>query len=120
MSIGSPWCSHDVTGRHADGFLMGRMPERDLSEYSRDPAEFRPARESSPWRVAIVLLVLAVAAAGRGGLFSPGGGGFWPQRRAAPPAAPVSMTPQPDSPPVPAAPPAAPVATGPQNPIDAL
>ena len=93
------------------------MPERDPSEYSRDPArdraEFRPARDASswsPWRIVIPLLILAAAAAGWW---------YWSQQRAAPPA-PVAMTPQPDSPPAPAAPPAAPAATGPQNPIDAL
>jgi hypothetical protein len=89
---------------------MGRMPERDPSEYSRDPAEFRPARESSPWLIVVVLLVLVAGAAGWW---------YWSQQRATPPPAPAAMTPQPDSPPAPAAPPTA-AATGPQNPIDAL
>jgi len=91
---------------------MGRMPERDPQEYSRDPAEFRPTRESPTLRIVIVLLVLAAAAAG--------GWWYWSQQRQTTPPAPTAMAPQPDIPATPAAPPAAPAATGPQNPIDAL
>ena len=86
------------------------MSERDPSEHSRDPTEFRPARESSPWLIALIVLLLLLAAGAAGWW-------YWSQQRAVPPPAPAAVTPQPDSPPTPVAPPAA---TGPQNPVDAL
>ncbi|RZI94606.1 MAG: DUF3014 domain-containing protein [Variovorax sp.] len=77
------------------------MPEKD-------PAEFRPARESSAGTIILILLVLAAAA---------GGWWYWSQREPAMPApSPAAAAPQPD---VPAPPPTA-AASGPQNPIDAL
>lgn len=63
------------------------------------------------WRIAIVLFVLAIAAAGWW---------YWSQQQKTAPPLPTAMTPQPDTPPTPATEPAPPAVTGPQNPIDAL
>ncbi|VTU26057.1 DUF3014 domain-containing protein [Variovorax sp. PBL-E5] len=75
----------------------------------RDPTEFRPGRESSPWTFVIIVLVLIAA-----------GAGWWygSQRQVEPPPPPpAASAPPSDNPPAPA--PAA-VASGPQNPVDAL
>ena len=77
------------------------MPERD-------PAEFRPARESSAGTIVLILLVLAAAA---------GGWWYWSHREPAPTVPPpTAAAPQPDLP----SPPPVAVASGPLNPIDAL
>src|ERR1700757_4056688 len=80
------------------------MPERD-------PAEFRPARESSIWIPLIIVVAILVAAFAWW---------LWSLQKGAPPGAPpVATAPQPQ--PAPADTPApAPVATGPQNLVDAL
>jgi len=79
------------------------MPERE-------PAEFRPRREGSPWPIVIVVVVLAAAAYGWW---------YWQQQKAVPapppPVAAQPQAPQPAPADVPAPPPA-----GPQNPVDAL
>lgn len=77
------------------------MPERE-------PSDFRPARESSASKIAILVL-LAIAAAG--------GGWYWWKQRAEVPPAPVATTAAPADVPAPAPQVAA---SGPQNPIDAL
>ncbi|VTU17469.1 hypothetical protein SRS16CHR_02036 [Variovorax sp. SRS16] len=75
----------------------------------RDPTEFRPGRESSPWTFVIIVLVLIAAGAGWW---------YWSQRQVEPPPPPpAASAPPSDNPPAPA--PAA-VASGPQNPVDAL
>jgi len=79
------------------------MPERD-------PAEFRPARESSVWTLVIVVVVILAAA------FA-----WWRwslQKETPPPESPAATAPQPQ--PAPPDAPPAPVAQGPQNPVDAL
>lgn len=81
------------------------MPQYD------DPAEFRPARESSMWVPVIVIVAVLVAAFG-----------WWrwsQHREAAPEAQPSVTTPQPQTPPA-DVPPQPPVATGPLNPMDNL
>lgn len=77
------------------------MPERD-------PAEFRPARESSVWTSVVVVVVILAAAFGWW---------RWSLQKEPPPAPPVATAPPPADRPaeVPA-----PVATGPQNLVDAL
>jgi hypothetical protein len=74
----------------------------------RDPTQFRPGRESSPWTFVIIVLVLIAAGAGWW---------YWSQQKVAPPPPPVASAPQPDNPP---APPPVEAAPGPQNPVDAL
>jgi len=75
-----------------------------------DPAEFRPARESSMWFPVVVILAVLVAAFGWW---------RWSQREVPPEAPPTATAPQPQ--PAPAdVPPPPPVATGPQNPVDNL
>ncbi|RYF33680.1 MAG: DUF3014 domain-containing protein [Comamonadaceae bacterium] len=77
------------------------MPERD-------PAEFRPARESSAGAIVLILLILAAAA---------GGWWYWTHREPATPVpSPTAAAPQPDLP----SPPPAAAASGPLNPINAL
>src|SRR5262245_48087522 len=76
-----------------------------------DPAEFRPARESSMWLPLVVILAVLAAAFGWW---------RWSQLREAPTEAPPAATapqPQPAPADVPQPPP---VATGPQNPMDNL
>jgi len=77
------------------------MPERD-------PAEFRPARESSVWTLVVVVVVILAAAFG-----------FWrwSLHKEPPPAPPAASAPPPPDRPADTP---APVATGPQNPVDAL
>ena len=77
------------------------MPERD-------PAEFRPARESSVWTLVIVVAVILAAAFGWW---------RWSQQKEAPPAPPVASAPPPSAAPADTPPP---VAVGTQNPVDAL
>ncbi|MGO4390826.1 DUF3014 domain-containing protein [Variovorax sp. M-6] len=77
------------------------MPERD-------PAEFRPARESSVWTLVIVVAVILAAAFGWW---------RWSLQKEAPPAPPVASAPPPAAAPADTPPP---VAVGPQNPVDAL
>jgi len=74
----------------------------------RDPAEFRPARESSVWTSVVVVVVILAAAFGWW---------RWSLQKEPPPAPPVATAPPPVDRPaeVPA-----PVATGPQNLVDAL
>jgi hypothetical protein len=74
----------------------------------RDPTEFRPDRESSPWTFVIIVLLLIAAGAGWW---------YWSQHKAEPPPPPAASAPQPDNPP---APPPVAAASGPQNPVDAL
>src|SRR6516225_11050269 len=77
-----------------------------------DPAEFRPARESSMWFPVVVIVAVLAAAFG-----------WWrwsQQKEEAPPETPTTATaPQPQSPPA-DVPPQPPIATGPQNPMDNL
>jgi len=77
------------------------MPERD-------PAEFRPARESSVWTLVIVVAVILAAAFGWW---------RWSLQKEAPAAPPVVSAPPPLAAPADTPPP---VAVGPQNPVDAL
>jgi len=75
-----------------------------------DPAEFRPARESSMWFPVVVIVAVLAAAFGWW---------RWSQREMPAEAPPSAAAPQPQ--PVPAdVPPPPPVATGPQNPMDNL
>ena len=73
----------------------------------RDPTEFRPRGESSPWIVIAVLVVLIAAGIAWW---------RWQQPQPAPVTPPVATTPQPDG----AVPEPPATASGPQNPVDAL
>lgn len=75
----------------------------------RDPTEFRPARESSFWTLAVVVVLILAAAFGWW---------RWSLQKDVPATTspPVASAPPPQDQPEPPAP----VATGPQNPVDAL
>ncbi|MDN8617661.1 DUF3014 domain-containing protein [Variovorax ginsengisoli] len=79
------------------------MPERD-------PADFRPARESSVWTLVVVVVVILAAAFGWW---------RWSLQKEPPPAPSAASAPPPPDRPA-DAPAPAPVATGPQNLVDAL